>query len=145
MIGNEIRWIGSGKDSYLTIRLEEDRKVKFYFTVDLLEELHKKHKDFFDKEDNSYNLMIGYDNEGDGVLLYFGISKEKTAYTSAFKIRYKDSNPKGKPKTVTNRDLRDYVENGVEKDKFKLLEYESKINDDGILVLEFYLDNPIYY
>jgi hypothetical protein len=144
MIGNNdnINWIGTSLEDYISVKLEDKNSVNFYFTKSLLSITEKKYPDFFDKEDNKYNLMVGFDEDNKKILL--GLSKKENIYTSAFTLNRDENSFKGKPKKITNQELRNFIENSVKEDKFKLVDYDLELKDDDIIIT-FYLDSVVYY
>jgi len=142
MTGSNINWIGTSLAEYISVKLVDEKSVSFYFTKSILNKLKSQYNNFFDKEDNRYNLMVGFDENENKIL--FKITKEVNVYTSAFTLTSDGDEFKGKPKKITNKVLRDFVESISSEEKFKLVDYDLASDDDGIIIT-FYLDDIIYY
>jgi len=142
MTGSNINWIGTSLDEYISVKLVDEKSVSFYFTKSILNKLKSQYNNFFDKDDNRYNLMVGFDE--DEMKILFKITKEVNVYTSVFTLTSDGNEFKGKPKKVTNKVLRNFVESVSSEEKFKLVDYDLASDDDGIIIT-FYLDDIIYY
>jgi len=142
MTGSNINWIGTSLAEYISVKLVDEKSVSFYFTKSILNKLKSQYNNFFDKDDNRYNLMVGFDE--DEMKILFKITKEVNVYTSVFTLTSDGNEFKGKPKKVTNKVLRNFVESVSSEEKFKLVDYDLASDDDGIIIT-FYLDDIIYY
>lgn len=143
MIGDlNINWIGTSINNYVSLKLEEGNTLSFYFTKGFLSNLKKRYQDFFDKDDNKYHLMIGFDKEKE--LLLFGICKKSNQYSSNFSLTLdKNNNFKGKPKNITDENLKSFIKSKTREDSSKLVDYDLELKNDKI-VIKFYLDNIVY-
>jgi chromosome condensin MukBEF complex kleisin-like MukF subunit len=144
MIGNKdnINWLGGSYDSYLTVNYEQDRKVKIYFTANLLKEINSKFDNVFDKNNGKLHIMIGFDKDSEKLVC--AICDAPNEYSTMFTLKKKNDKYGGKPKKITAPDLKDYLDNISDEGKFKLPEFELDMKDDKIFI-EFYLGKRTSY
>jgi hypothetical protein len=141
----KFNWIGGSTSTFARVELNENNKVFIYFTSSLLEDLNEKHDNFIEEADNNPYIMVGVENEEERDAFVIGLFKEKADYASSFKINTTEEGQYvGKQKVITDKEIYDFLYLRAKAENFKLADYKSYVNEEGMLIVKFFTDDMIF-